>query len=111
MKQYRVHKNVNDEKLEEDEIIEVRKRKTTDGRIFGYELVTREHPDYPRPFVHKDWLNNCGEKITPFVRMLREYIKKHPELFILILISIFPQVPFLKDLSLLKSLLLKRIGN
>lgn len=99
--------------IEEDEIIEVRKRKTENGKLYGYTLVTKKYKENSnvRPFVHVDWLNNCGERLTPYVKMLKEYLEKHPEALVLILTIIFLQFPLFKDLSFLKSLLLKKIGS
>lgn len=93
-----------------DKIIAVRKRfDSRNGRHFGYELITERFPYYPRPFIHKDWLNNPKyENLTTYVRLLKEYLKKHPELLVLLLLWMFPQVEL--HFPLLKSLVAKKVG-
>ena len=98
---------------EHDKIISVVKRfedNKKDGKVAGYSLITEKFPDGYKihPFVHKLWLDT-GEKLNGYGRLCKEYLEKHPELFVLGAMILFPkfyffQLPIFKQIILMRNL-------
>lgn len=67
-------------------VIKVYNHRKSD-RLIGYQLVM---DNQTRPYVCADWITNGNH--SHYVKLLKSYIEKHPELFILGLVLFFPQI-------------------
>ena len=98
--------------MEDDEIIGLRKRCDKKSKeFFGYSLITTKYPENNgiHPFVHRVLLD--AEKVNGYTRLLKDYLKKHPELLVIFITIFFPALLSSFALNpILKPLLVRRIG-
>jgi hypothetical protein len=86
-------------------VIKVYNHRKSD-RLVAYQLVI-EGDNHLKPYIKTEWLDN-GHNHSHYVKLLKDYMQKHPELFVLGLIALFPQLSAVPLFG--KLLMIRRFG-